>query len=148
MSEILYSLDTNIILALVRGSDLGRYVDETYGLRRAKQRPVTSVVTHGEVRVLAHRNNWGAARLDALSKALDNLVTIDINHPAVLQAYVDIDLASDRHPDGARNMGKNDLWIAACTRAAGATLLTTDRDFEHLIPDHINGEIIDPGSHL
>jgi predicted nucleic acid-binding protein len=40
-------------------------------------------------------------------------------------------------------MGKNDLWIAACARAAGAWLLTTDADFSHLIPQHLNGEIID-----
>jgi len=41
-------------------------------------------------------------------------------------------------------MGKNDLWIAACAKAAGATLLTTDNDFTHLIPDHLDGEVIDP----
>jgi tRNA(fMet)-specific endonuclease VapC len=34
----------------------------------------------------------------------------------------------------ARNMGKNDLWIAATTAALGATLITTDQDFDHLLP--------------
>lgn len=29
-------------------------------------------------------------------------------------------------------MGKNDVWIAATTKVAGATLLTTDNDFDHL----------------
>lgn len=32
----------------------------------------------------------------------------------------------------ARNMGKNDLWIAATASALDLTLLTTDRDFDHL----------------
>ncbi|MBK9016619.1 MAG: PIN domain-containing protein [Saprospiraceae bacterium] len=32
----------------------------------------------------------------------------------------------------ARNMGKNDLWIAATAHATQATLLTTDMDFNHL----------------
>lgn len=41
-------------------------------------------------------------------------------------------------------MGKNDLWIAACAKAAGATLLTTDNDFTHLIPGHLDVEVIDP----
>jgi tRNA(fMet)-specific endonuclease VapC len=41
-------------------------------------------------------------------------------------------------------MGKNDLWIAACAQAAGATLLTTDNDFSHLIPEYLDGEVIDP----
>jgi len=101
-------------------------------------------VSLGEVRVLAKRNDWGDAKLRALSKALDNLVVVDINHPSVIDAYVELDLVSQSHPDGARNMGKNDLWIAACAKAAGATLLTTDNDFSHLIPEHVDGEVIDP----
>jgi predicted nucleic acid-binding protein len=32
----------------------------------------------------------------------------------------------------ARNMGKNDLWIAATALATKATLITTDKDFDHL----------------
>lgn len=35
----------------------------------------------------------------------------------------------------AQNMGKNNLWIAACALATGATLLTTDKDFDHLHPN-------------
>jgi tRNA(fMet)-specific endonuclease VapC len=29
-------------------------------------------------------------------------------------------------------MGKNDLWIAATTHLAQASLITTDADFDHL----------------
>lgn len=32
----------------------------------------------------------------------------------------------------ARNMGKNDIWIAATASVLGAVLLTTDNDFDHL----------------
>jgi len=32
----------------------------------------------------------------------------------------------------SRNMGKNDLWIAATAHVSNAILLTTDRDFDHL----------------
>jgi hypothetical protein len=39
-------------------------------------------------------------------------------------------------------MGKNDLWIAACAAAADAFLLSTDDDFEHLIPDQVRGDVI------
>ncbi len=35
-------------------------------------------------------------------------------------------------------MGKNDLWIAATANATGATLLTTDSDFDHLSPNFID----------
>jgi len=31
-------------------------------------------------------------------------------------------------------MGKNDLWIAAAAHIAGARLVTTDDDFDHLMP--------------
>ena len=143
MSDQLYLLDTNIVLALVRGSTLGKHIDTTFGLSASKIRPIISVVTHGEVRVLAARNRWGQKKLDALQNALDNLVTVDVNHPAVLDAYVEIDLYSQTYPTGSRNMGKNDLWIAACAKAAAATLLTTDKDFAHLAPDLLEVEVID-----
>lgn len=144
MSQRIYLLDTSVILPLVRGNALGKHIDRRFGLQGSARRPFVSVVSLGEVRVLAKRNDWGEAKLRSLSNALDNLVVVDINHPSVIDAYVELDLVSQSHPDGARNMGKNDLWIAACARAAGATLLTTDNDFTHLIPDHLDGEVIDP----
>ena len=144
MSQRIYLLDTNIILALVRGGNLGQHLDQRFDLRRATQRPLISVVSLGEVHVLAQRNQWGEAKRKALATALDNLVVVDINHPLVISTYVELDLISQRHPAGARNMGKNDLWIAACTKAAGATLLTTDGDFSHLIPEHLDGKIVSP----
>lgn len=144
MSQRVYLLDTSVILPLVRGNALGKHIDRRFGLQASAQRPFVSVVSLGEVRALAKRNDWGETKLRSLSNALDNLVVVDINHPSVIDAYVELDLASQSHPDGARNMGKNDLWIAACAKAAGATLLTTDNDFTHLIPDHLDGEVIDP----
>ncbi len=52
--------------------------------------------------------------------------------------YADIDTFSQgKHETrtlttSARNMGKNDLWIAATTAVLRANLLTTDKDFDHL----------------
>lgn len=66
-----------------------------------------------------------------------------INHPKIIDAYVEIDLYSQRYPSGARNMGKNDLWIAACALASGAKLLTTDKDFAHLSPGLMDVEVIE-----
>jgi predicted nucleic acid-binding protein len=40
-------------------------------------------------------------------------------------------------------MGKNDLWIAATAAVTGATLVTTDRDFEHLSAHFINLQWVD-----
>ena len=82
----------------------------------------------------------------ALEQALADVVTVDLGHPGVIDAYVELDLASQAHPAGARNMGKNDLWIAAAAKAAGATLLTTDKDFGFLVPEHLAAVIIDPAA--
>jgi tRNA(fMet)-specific endonuclease VapC len=144
MSQRLYLLDTNVVLALVRGKELGSHIEATFGLNVSRCRPLISVVTHGEVRVLARRNDWGNVKLAVLQAALDGMVTIDINVTEVIDAYVSIDLYSQTHSDGARNMGKNDLWIAACAKATGATLLTTDRDFDHLAPDEVSVAYINP----
>lgn len=142
MSERLYLLDTNILLALVRGEELGSHIDQSFGLRRARQLHLICIVSHGEIWVLARRNNWGPRKRQTLQIILDNLVTVHLDHPAVIEAYVHLDLFSQNHPQGARNMGKNDLWIAAAARASGATLLTTDQDFAHLIPGEVPGVII------
>lgn len=144
MSHPLYLLDTNVVLTLVRGNALGRYIDTRFGLTTQKRRPFISVVTHGEVLALAQRNDWGDAKLAALQSALDGFVTIDIYATEVFQAYASMDIYSQRHPDGSRNMGKNDLWIAACAKVVGATLLTTDQDFNHLSPTLLSVVFIDP----
>lgn len=144
MNAPLYLLDTSVVVALVRGNALGKHIDSAFGLSSSKRRPLISVVTHGEVRVLAVRNDWGASKLAVLQDALDGLVTIDINVEAVIEAYVSIELYSQRHPEGSKNMGKNDIWIAACAKAAGATLITTDKDFNHLAVAMISVEYVDP----
>lgn len=62
-----------------------------------------------------------------------------------MDAYADIDTYSQgKHlqylpPQGfsARNMGKNDLWIAATAFLLDIPLLTKDSDFDHLHPNFI-----------
>ena len=58
----------------------------------------------------------------------------------ILQKYGEIDaysqgkLPTNPLPIGisARNMGKNDLWIAATAHVLDIPLLTSDSDFDHL----------------
>ena len=40
-------------------------------------------------------------------------------------------------------MGKNDIWIAATASVYDLTLITTDKDFNHLKGEYINLEYID-----
>jgi tRNA(fMet)-specific endonuclease VapC len=63
-------------------------------------------------------HGWGTDKRNAVALMLDNMVTIDINDRTVIDSYVEMARASQRLPGGARVLSNNDLWIAACTRAA------------------------------
>lgn len=138
----LFLLDTSVIIPLVRNGELGERILSSYDLIHCQPRPLVSVVSLAEVRVMAEVHLWGESKRQALERTLQSLVVVDIHHPLVIDAYVRLDLHARRHPKGARHMGKNDLWIAACAAAADAFLLTTDDDFEHLIPDQLRGDVI------
>ena len=56
---------------------------------------------------------------------------------------MDLHLVSQNHPDGAPNMGNNDLWIAAYAKIDHTILLSTANDFQHLSWKRLDGEIID-----
>jgi len=137
-----YLLDTSVILHLVRGKALGQQIQQTYDLIHCQPRPLVSVVSLAEARVMAEAGNWGAAKRQALDAAFRSLTIVNINHPSVIDAYVRLDLHARAHPQGARRMGKNDLWIAATAVAAQAVLLTTDKDFAFLIPTHVQGHVM------
>jgi hypothetical protein len=85
-------------LNLIRGKDLGQQIDAAFGLRAAMYRHTISIVTHGELRVLAARNNWGDQKKDALAAALNSLVTINIDSDPLVQAYVRVEEACRNAP--------------------------------------------------
>lgn len=143
----LYLLDTSVVLALVRGKELGHRIDETYKLSSRPMRPLTCSVSQGELWALAEANAWEETRRRALAEMLESLVMVDPGNPGVVDAYVTLYMVCRRHPQGSRvNMGENDLWIAAAARAAGATLLTLDRDFAHFPAEAVEVVYIDPAS--
>ncbi len=133
-----YLLDTNILLAYIRDSALSKLVDERFQLFDRQHLSAISVVTVGELHSIALRNNWGKARIQKLDIQLNKMLIVDINVATIIERYAEIDAFSQaKHPTiksefSSRNMGKNDLWIAATASAVGATLLTTDGDFDHL----------------
>jgi tRNA(fMet)-specific endonuclease VapC len=132
MPSPVYLLDTNVVLHLVRGNAVGKELAAAFGLLNNVNRLLISIVSHGELLLLAARNKWGAEKRAALENALDNLVAVDLNDKAVLSAYVEVQQYSRQAPGGSRELNANDAWIVACAKAADATLLTTDRDFSHL----------------
>ena len=124
-----YLLDTNILVHLIRGDKTGRQVDERFGLRTNLSACAISVVTVGEMLSLAQRREWGPNKMQALETLLGRLLQIDLNDRNILEAYAAIDNFSK---DRTHDMGKNDIWIAATAKAIGYTLLTNDKDFQHL----------------
>ena len=136
-----YLLDTNILLIYMRDNDKSARIDQQFDPLGANNVPIISVVTIGEIRSLAIRNRWGTRRLQQLDKLLGQLVIADIYVEEVIQLYAEIDAFSQGMLPGkplgisARNMSKNDLWIAATAAVANLRLLTTDKDFGHL---HVN----------
>ncbi|MBE2253165.1 MAG: PIN domain-containing protein [Myxococcus sp.] len=139
-----YLLDTSVMMLLVRGEEPARVIDQRFGLSSAAERPLVSIVTHAELHLLALSNGWGVKKMSALAATLANVVTVEILSGSILEAYVALSLASRRHRPSARAMSDNDLWIAATAKVAHATLLTTDKDFTHLSPNHCRVVLIDP----
>lgn len=139
-----YVLDTSVLLNLVRGHDLGKSIDRAFGLRATFHRHIVSIVSHGELRVLATRKQWGDQKLGALTLALEELVTVNVDSSAMVDAYVRVEDSCRNAPGAARNMGQNDMWIAATALYADLPLLTTDKDFDHLDGRLIRVHWIDP----
>jgi tRNA(fMet)-specific endonuclease VapC len=144
----LYLLDTSVLLALLRGKDLGTFIRQTFQLENPSVRSLISIVTHGEIRAMADRNSWPVIKRKALETMLLNLVTVDLNAGEIISAYVEIDRLNQSVRKGARQLSNNDMWIAATAKASNASLLTTDRDFLHLHPDYLTVNYVDPGSRL
>lgn len=140
-----YILDTNIILAHLRQNDLGRYIDATYGLLAPIQPLHVAIVTVGELYALANKFNWGPTKLIALDALIADFDVSNINDQQILVDYGDIDGWSFAR---GHKMGKNDLWIAAVSRVANRTILTTDTDFDHIHGHWVDREWVDPNSKL
>ncbi len=135
-----YLLDTNIVLAYLRGYPLYKKIEDDHQLSSPNAIILLSVVSKAELMSLGKQNTWGSQRMRKLSALLQRLVVIDINDAdeALLEAYSEIDafsqgkLSNKQLGTSSRNMGKNDLWIAATAYVSKSTLITMDGDFDHL----------------
>jgi predicted nucleic acid-binding protein len=141
-----YVLDTSTVLNLIRGHELGGSIDRTYGLRSALYRHTVSIVSHGELLVLANRNQWGDQKRNTLDLALSELVTVNLDSGAMIDAYVRVEESCRNAPSGEIKMGQNDMWIAATALHTGLPLITTDKDFNHLDRRLIQVHWVDPSS--
>ena len=134
-------LDTNMFLILARDGRPALSLEARFGLAVRDDPPKYSIVAEGELRSLALQFHWGTGRIERMNRMLARMDRVSLELAGVIDNYALIDDYSLRHQ---RKMGKNDLWIAPTTRALGAALLTSDRDFDHLDPLFINRLWLDP----
>lgn len=145
-----FVLDTNILVYFVRNDEYIRQLDSQYSLFSSNNATFISIVSVGEIRSLAYQFGWGEGKLKRMNYFLHALRPYPIDGDEITAAYADIDAYSNGvHPTinlpsntSARNMGKNDLWIAATTMLFNATLITSDDDFSHLAPQFFKVEKI------
>lgn len=133
-----YVLDTNVILFYLKDNDTKEFIENNFGPFKKDNTGIISIVTIAEIGVLARRNDWGNRRIKIVEKLFENLVVVDVNSRDLIDAYIDVESFSEnKHPtkkysNSSRNMGKNDIWIAATTIVTNSELITSDQDFEHL----------------
>jgi tRNA(fMet)-specific endonuclease VapC len=108
-----------------------------------------SVVTLGEMWSLAYQFRWETRKQERLKSILDRFTAIPITDE-IIYRYAQIDAYSQgKLPERAlpagmtsRNMGKNDLWIAATASITDSLLVTTDHDFDHLAGNFVRLAVI------
>ncbi|TAD96381.1 MAG: PIN domain-containing protein [Bacteroidetes bacterium] len=130
-------LDTNILVLAVRNSSIWNDLVNDYQL--SDENILISVVSVGELYSLADQFGWGQAKLNRIQEVISKTKIVAISEE-MIDAYRAIDTYSQnahktlRMPAGmsARNMGKNDIWIAATAYTTKSRLFTCDKDFLHL----------------
>ena len=146
---MLLLFDTNVVLTFLRDSPVKHVIESVYNPFNRENISIVSVVTVGELRAFALKNKWGELRIQRMENFLRKFVVADIRSDDIIDRYAEIDALSQGRLDGrklivsARNMGKNDLWIAATASILEAALLTTDNDFDHLHDEFLSLAKID-----
>lgn len=133
-----YVLDTNILVYYIKDGATRKQIDEKYNPFGDVNEAIISIVTAAELKALAIKNGWGSKKQKALQKLINKVVLVEIKYERLLNYYAEIDafsqgkLKSANTKFSSRNMGKNDIWIAATTLLINGALMTSDHDFDHL----------------
>lgn len=107
------------------------------------------MVSLGELSSLGRQFKYGENRPTRLNKLVENVFKININIREIIERYGEIDAYSQGELENkslkmsSRNMGKNDLWIAATSTVYNLELITTDKDFDHLSDEYLKLKYID-----
>ena len=89
-----FSLDTNIVVSLVRDKAHGKYLERTYQLTSGYSQAYIPIVVVGESRSLSLKWCWGIALRTRLAATMRYFSPLDIDTEGVLDAYAAIDAGS------------------------------------------------------
>ena len=132
-----YLYDTNILVFIIKQEPTIEKLEKAIAQEAGNLR-IISIVTKAEIETLAVLFKWGEQKREQLKNIIAQFLIIPIDSEQIVSAYVELDAYSHgKHSSKssgltARNMGKNDLWIAATAMVTDSTLLTSDKDFDHL----------------
>ncbi|TXD50452.1 MULTISPECIES: type II toxin-antitoxin system VapC family toxin [unclassified Polaribacter] len=141
-------LDTCAVIHIIRQDKKGQDCLNWINSLNTQPVQVISVVTKAELLTFSVIAGWKANKIKFLDDFLKGVTYVDILHTDknLIDNYKLIDCYSkNKLPDSNgnfkkgshNNIGKNDIWIGATALTLNATLLTADKDF-----DHLNGTIL------
>jgi len=155
-----YLFDTSAIVHYLKLSQVYSLIKEDLAPFEKENIALLSIVSLGELKSLAKRNLWGFKKMAQLNDLLSKCIVVPISLD-IVEKYSEIDTYSQgKHESlnlnsSARNMGKNDIWIAATASVINARLITTDKDFSHLANNFldlvllsIKGKYLNPDHHI
>jgi tRNA(fMet)-specific endonuclease VapC len=146
---MLLLFDTNIFLLYLRELPISEFIESKYKPFDSPNESIVSIITIAELKSIALQNNWGNSKLEKMEKFLSKFIILDVGGEDIINRYAEIDAFSQGRLNErvsnftARNMGKNDIWIAATASVLDAMLLTTDNDFDHLNEEFLSVAKID-----
>jgi len=139
-----YLLDSNIILIYCRNDKVARALESRYRIFSGDNRLGISIVSKGEIEASILKAGLGEKRKQRIKELMSRLTEFGINFEEVIKKYAQIDAYSQGKSEkskgkfSSRNMGKNDIWIAATASVFDLKLVTTDKDFDHLEKEYID----------
>ncbi len=141
-----FILDTNILVGIIRGSDYASHVINKFDLFNPENLCLISIVSRAEINSFAIKRGWGNEKIGIMNELLNKIPYVKIDSYNIINAFAEIDSYNfGKHPSkklpvgmSSRNIPDNDIWIAATAYSLSATLISTDKHFEHL-----NGSFID-----
>ena len=117
-------LDTNIVSAIVR-DPRGKILEKL--IEVGEENVFISIITHGEI-LYGVKKNWSESLSKKVSAVTRRLKVASLTIPTD-QRYGEVRLALRQ----GKNIGQNDLWIAAHALALDAVLVTNnEREFSRV----------------